>query len=130
MKKSILTQSEIAQKVMQMFPPLFEFRSNETCIFGEDGNSVLKVSEFASGKSYVRIYPFMHKSYSQLKKEDKIKVMEFINSIKVDLIEEKHKDSDFVYKLYYLTGAYKKRFQTHPKGYVEISSIKITPFNY
>ena len=119
-----MTTSEVAQMVMAMFPPTSKYTPDQTAVYGEDGNSVINVKEMGSGCSKVFGYPCNWKTYGQLKAAEKKAMVDYIKSIKVDIVTMVHHNG-FETKQYYLAGAYEKREKA---WYIEKDSIR--PFNY
>lgn len=120
-----MTTSQVAQMVMAIFPPTSKYTPNETAVFGEDGNSVIYVKEMESGCSKVFGFPCKLKSYGQLKAAEKKAMVDYISSIKVDIVTNVHYDG-FETKQYYLAGTYEnfKEKRSYAKEY------KIEPYNY
>ena len=130
MKTKVLTTSEVAQMVMAMFPPTSKYTTNQTCIYGEDGNSVVHVQENESGNSKVRVKPYCWKTYGQLKAEDKKAAVQLINNLKVDKVTEIlvfHTGEKQVSVQYFVAGAYEKYY---PKKAYLVKDYTIEPFNY
>lgn len=120
-----MTASEVAQMVMAMFPPTSKYLPNQTAVFGEDGNSVINVKEMESGCSKVFGFPCNWKTYGQLKADEKRAMVDFIKTIKVDIVTERSFDG-FEFKAYYIAGAYENRKEK--RGFVREYDIK--PYNY
>lgn len=127
MANKILSASEVAKKILQMFPPTNGYWSHYTCVFGSDGNSVIEVNEFKSGISRVSGYPCCWKTYPQLNKEEKQQMIDNINSMKVDIVIRTHQDG-FQSENYWVAGAYEEYMKKHQRDYV--AGYEIKPFNY
>lgn len=125
-----MTTSEVAQMVMAKFPPTSKYLANQTCVYGEDGNSIVYVQENPSGNSKVSVKPYSWKGYGQLKAADKHAAVERIMSLKVDKVTailKFHDGSKQTSVQYYEAGAYEKGFER--RAYL-VESYTVVPFNY
>ena len=125
-----MTTSEVAQMVIEMFPPMSKYLLNQTCVYGEDGNSVVWVQENKSGSSKVSVKPYAWIPYGRLKAADKRAAIEMIKSLKVDKVTQTlvfHDNSTQISVQYYVAGAFEKYLPK--KGYL-LKSYTVEPFNY
>ena len=124
------TTSEVAAMVMAMFPPTSKYLSNQTCVYGEDGNSVVYVQENESGNSKVSVKPYAWIPYGRLKAADKHAVVELIKNLKVDKVTQTlvfHTGEKQVSVSYFVAGAFEKYY---PKNAFLVKEYMIEPFNY
>ena len=125
-----MTTSEVAQMIINMFPPTSKYLPNQTAIYSEDGNSVVWAKENESGSSKVTVKPYNWLSYGKLKAADKKAAVEMIKNLKVDKVTEVvrfHTGEKHLSCSYYVAGAYEKHYKN--KAYL-VEEYKIEPFNY
>lgn len=127
MKTRVLTQTEVAQKVLAMFPPTWKRMSNvnHVDIYDETGNSVVEVEDWKSGVSKVTGSKIDWKSYSRLSAAEKREFVKYIEEIEVDKVTETETNGR-EWSCYFIKGTYEKRGE---KGYY-IKESKVEPFNY
>jgi hypothetical protein len=131
MKAKTMTQSEVAQMVMSMFPKTIDYR-NETNIYDETGNSVIMAQEFESGCSKVTGKLIGWNSYGKLKAEEKRALVEKIKSLRVDIVTRVEymagKKETFTFTSYFLEGTYEKYKNYRSDDFLK--SYEVKPFNY
>ena len=131
MKTKTMTQSEVAQMVMEMFPKTTDYR-NETNIYDETGNSVIMVQEFESGCSKVTGKLIGYNSYGKLKAEEKRALVEKIKSLRVDIVTRVEyiagKKDTFTFTSYFIKGTYEKYKNYRNNDFLK--SYEVKPFNY
>ena len=91
MKTKALTASEVAQKILAMFPPTSKYTPNETDVFDKDGHAVVFVKEMPSGCSKVSGRMIGYKTYNQLKASEKKAFVANIESLKGDFVTSTQK---------------------------------------
>ena len=126
-----MTQSEVAQMIMAMFPKTIQYLY-ETNIYDETGNPVIMAQEFASGCSKVSGSLIGWKSYGKLNAEEKRELVEKIKSLKVDIVTRIEymagRKQTFTYTSYFLAGAYEKYMVYRNNDFLK--SYEVKPFNY